>query len=469
MEATSKFTGISWKFLKLLIPTLTLAAVLVLATYAYWKFASAEAALVEKIETIADVHILAVAYPLWTVDNDGITRSIQTLALYPEINCVEVVELSESRIYRWPERCNASNNNEKLLSKGLSFEQQNIGQLDLYYTIEPFLTALKKEILIGAFFFLSLVGVGAVVAYTALRLIVERPVSKLISSIETYEKAGTRKSVNWSSQDELGSVINAYNSMIQQVEDNTNELIAARKQAESARDIKSRFLANMSHELRTPLNAVIGITEMLREEVGDTNADIEPYDRIAGSGRHLLNLIDEILDFSKLEAGKIRLVIEDISIPDLLDEVCATMQPLADKRGCVLIQNYSGEPAALMTDVFRLRQILINLLSNACKFTESGTITLTVYPSPSATNPGVCFSVRDTGIGIARDRMDFLFQEFSQADSSTTREYGGTGLGLAISDKLCKLLGGEINIKSAIGEGSEFSFTLPIEISSTVY
>ena len=198
---------------------------------------------------------------------------------------------------------------------------------------------------------------------------------------------------------------------------------------------------------------------MLREEVGDADADTEPYDRIAGSGRHLLNLIDEILDFSKLEAGQIRLAIEDMSIIELLEDVCATAQPLADKRGNVLVQNYSGEPAMLMTDAFRLRQILINLLSNACKFTESGTITLTVCPS--TTKPGVLFSVRDTGIGIPEDRIDMLFREFSQADTSTTREYGGTGLGLAISDKLCKLLRGEIRVKSTPGEGSEFSFILP--------
>jgi len=454
MTPASKFSGISWKFLKLLIPVITLAAALVLAIYTFWKMTSAEVALVEKIETIADVHSLAVSHPIWTVDIDGITRSIQTLALYPEISCVEAVELPANRDHQWPERCKIFNSNEQLLSKELVLEGQSIGQLNLYYSI-----TLKQEVLIGASFILLLVFVGGVIAYTALQLIVERPVSKLISSIETFEKVGIRKPVDWSSQDELGSVINAYNSMILQVEDNTNQLITAREQAESARDIKSRFLANMSHELRTPLNAVIGITEMLREEVGDVNADTEPYDRIAGSGRHLLNLIDEILDFSKLEAGQIRLAIEDMSILELLEDVCATAQPLADKRGNVLIQNYSGEPAMLMTDAFRLRQILINLLSNACKFTESGTITLTVRPS--TTKPGVLFSVRDTGIGIPEDRMNMLFKEFSQADTSTTREYGGTGLGLAISDKLCKLLQGEITVKSTPGEGSEFSFVLP--------
>jgi len=466
MNPTSKFTGISWKFLKLLIPVITLAAVLVLASYTYWKFKSAEVALTEKIETIADVHSDAVAHPLWTVDTDGITRSIQTLALYPEIDCVEVVELSQNRSYQSPVDCKGSIEVEKIevekmLSKALLSGPQKIGQLDLYYSVDPLLDSLKQEVLVSALFFLLLVCVGGVVAYAAMQLIVQRPVRRLINSIETFENDGVRESVDWSSQDELGSVIKSYNSMIRQVEDNTNELIAAREQAESAAHTKSRFLANMSHELRTPLNAVIGITEMLREEVSET--ETEPYDRIAGSGRHLLNLIDEILDFSKLEAGKIRLAIEDVSILELLEDVCATAQPLADNRSNVLIRKYDGEPTTLMTDAFRLRQIMINLLSNACKFTESGKIIVSVYSSPSPSGPGVCFSVSDTGIGIPKDRMDQLFEEFSQADTSTTREYGGTGLGLAISDKLCKLLGGEITVKSTPGEGSEFSFTLPVE------
>jgi len=462
MKPTGKFIGISWKFLILLIPVITIAAALVLASYTYWKFASAEVALEEKIETIADVHSHAVAHPLWTVDVDGIIRSIQTLALFPEISCVEVLELSENNNYQWPEQCKDSYRVEKLLSKALMFKQQKIGQLNLYYSKNPLLAALQRELMVSALFFLFLVCVGGVVAYAALQLIVERPVRKLIRSIETFEKEGIRKSVDWSSQDELGSVINAYNSMSQQVEDNTNELIVAREQAESAAHTKSRFLANMSHELRTPLNAVIGITEMLREEVDE--ADAEPYDRIAGSGRHLLNLIDEILDFSKLEAGKMQLAIGEMSILDLLDDVCATAQPLADKRGNTLIRNYTGEPATIMTDAFRLRQIIINLLSNACKFTEYGTITLTARPSHSDTYSGVFFSVHDTGIGIPEERIDLLFKEFSQADTSTTREYGGTGLGLAISDRLCKLLGGEINVVSEPGQGSEFSFILPIKV-----
>jgi len=463
VESRGKLTGISWNFLRLLIPVITLAAALVLAIYTYVNFASAEKALVQKMQTIADVHSQAVGYPLWTVDPDSVERSIQTIALYPEISCVEVIEDSIASVYLWPEHCKSQYNDEKLLSKELIFEQQPVGQLNLYYSVQPLTTELRADLLTSALFFFLLVSLGGLVAYAALQYIVKRPIGKLMDSIETFEKVGIRAPVKWSSTDELGRVIHAYNTMTQQVEDNTNELIKAREEAESATHTKGRFLANMSHELRTPLNAVIGISEMLREEVEDDGLDTEPYDRIAGSGRHLLNLIDEILDFSKLEANKIRLVVEEISIPELLEDICSTALPLADNRENILIKEYAGEPATLLTDAFRLRQIMINLLSNACKFTKKGTVTLTVRPVSSEDKSGVLFSVSDTGIGIPEDRIDQLFDEFSQADSSTTREYGGTGLGLAISHRLCILLGGEMKVSSTTGKGSEFSFILSDE------
>jgi signal transduction histidine kinase len=370
------------------------------------------------------------------------------------------------------------------------FENQTVGVLRLIYTSAPFTAALKREIVTGALFFFLLVCVAGVVAFASLQTIVGRPVQRLITSIRKSEKDDRREAVNWSSQDELGSVITAYNNMLQQVEENTNELIAAREQAESAAHTKSRFLANMSHELRTPLNAVIGITEMLREEAEDENKDTEPYDRVAGSGRHLLHLIDDILDFSKIEAGKVELAIEEVDLRDLLEDVIATAQPLAEHGGNSLVLEYKDDPPYLLTDPLRLRQIVLNLLSNACKFTEDGTVRLTVVRTTMAVTPeaaaalfgddavpgdallesagdgsvvvsGVSFTVKDTGIGISKEQSATLFEDFSQADNSTTRRYGGTGLGLAISQRLCNLLGGSIKLESRLGEGATFSFTLP--------
>jgi signal transduction histidine kinase len=462
MSFYSKFHSISWKFLALLIPAVTGAAAIALFIYAYTKQQSSEVSLLEKIDEIAQVHNLSVAYPLWTLDFDGLERSIQTIALHSEIECVEVLELNEARPFYWPEQC-TRHADERIYRTDLAFEDHTIGQLNLYYTTGPFTEALKREILTGALFFFLLVSVAGIVAFAALQTIVGRPVQHLMSSIRKAEKEDSREPLSWSSQDELGSVITAYNNMLQQVDENTNELIAAREQAESAAYTKSRFLANMSHELRTPLNAVIGITEMLREEAEDENKDTEPFDRVARSGRHLLHLIDDILDFSKIEAGKIELAFEEVSLGDLLDEVVATTEPLAKKNGNRLILEYNHSPAQIFTDPLRLRQIVLNLLSNACKFTENGTVSLVVEADTGNGAEGVRFSIADTGIGISKAQSDNLFEDFSQADISTTRRYGGTGLGLAISQRLCKLLGGAIQLQSTVGKGSNFSFTLPVK------
>ena len=209
---------------------------------------------------------------------------------------------------------------------------------------------------------------------------------------------------------------------------------------------------------------------MLREEAEEEQNDTEPYDRVAMSGRHLLMLIDDILDFSKLEAGKVAIAIEEFDLAELLEEVCVTIRPMAHKGGNELQLIYHGSPVYLSSDPFRLRQILINLLSNACKFTQNGQIFLEIAEvardSKAAKdgNAAVRFSVRDTGIGISDEQRERLFSDFSQADDSTTRQYGGTGLGLAISQRLCELLGGEILLESTLGKGSEFSFCLQTEL-----
>ncbi len=462
MNFYSKFQTISWKFLAFLIPAVTIAAAVVLFIYAYTKQRSSEEALVKKIVEIAEVHSQAVAYPLWTLDFDGLERSVRTIALHPEIQCVEVIESHEQLPFQWPEKCIVHDDEGKHSSQ-LAFEDQQVGELSLYYTTAPFTAALRREILSGALFFFLLVSVAGIVAFLALQTIVGRPVQQLMSSIRKAEKEDSREPIVWTSQDELGSVITAYNNMLYQVDENTNELIAAREQAESAAYTKSRFLANMSHELRTPLNAVIGITEMLREEAEDEEKDTEPFDRVARSGRHLLSLIDDILDFSKIEAGKIELAYEEVNLRELLDEVVATADPLAKTGGIALNLIYDNDPAHLYTDPLRLRQIVLNLLSNACKFTEQGSVSLTVESEASEQSNGVRFSVVDTGIGISKEQSENLFQDFSQADNSTTRRYGGTGLGLAISQRLCNLLGGQIELSSTVGKGSSFSFVLPVQ------
>ncbi len=238
-----------------------------------------------------------------------------------------------------------------------------------------------------------------------------------------------------------------------------DRLADARDQAMQATVAKSRFLANMSHELRTPLNAVIGITEMLAEDAEDAGQKsfIEPLGRISRAGKHLLELINEVLDLSKIEAGKLELHDEDVDVEILVRDLASAAQPLAAKNNNQLVIDCPMAIGKILADSMRLRQILLNLLSNACKFTDKGTVTLTV----ARDGDRIKFAVADTGIGMTPDQMARLFQEFTQADSSTTRKYGGTGLGLAITDRLCAMMGGSIGVDSVPRAGTTFTVVLP--------
>jgi len=226
--------------------------------------------------------------------------------------------------------------------------------------------------------------------------------------------------------------------------------LEARDAAEAANRSKSAFLANMSHELRTPLNAIIGYSEMLEEDAqASGNAPFaEDLHKIRSAGKHLLGLINDVLDLSKVEAGKMKLFLETFEVAGVVEDVVATAQPLAEKNGNSLEVHCSPGVGRLREDVTKVRQVLLNLLSNACKFTERGKVFLDVTRENDVTGTWVVFRVRDTGIGMTNEQKGKLFQAFTQADASTQRKYGGTGLGLALSRKFCVMMGGDINAES---------------------
>jgi len=250
---------------------------------------------------------------------------------------------------------------------------------------------------------------------------------------------------------------------ITEIKHHAAQLEVARDEAMAATRAKSQFLTNMSHELRTPLNAIIGITEMLKDEAEETGDEplVEPLDRIRHAGTHLLTLINEILDLAKIEAGKLELHPEEIDLDAFIREVSLTAEPLARKNRNHLKVEVASEIGRMQTDPVRLQQVLLNLLSNACKFTKDGIVTIRASRVVERGGDTITIAVQDTGIGMTTEQCDKLFQEFSQADSTTTRKFGGTGLGLAISRRLCRVMGGDITVQSVVDTGSTFTVSLP--------
>jgi PAS domain S-box-containing protein len=283
-----------------------------------------------------------------------------------------------------------------------------------------------------------------------------------------------------------------YEGTVEDITARKHAEVALRQSKEAAEDAnraKSQFLANMSHELRTPLNAIIGYSEMLQEEAADLACEgiVPDLEKIRGAGKHLLSLINDILDISKIEAGKMELYLETFNVTQVIFEVKQTIQPLIEKNKNTLQIEYSGDLEMMHADLTKLRQSLFNLLSNASKFTENGTITLTVWREevdcdsalqnqhrnsntseldPNLSRPSfILFQVSDTGIGMRPEQLDQVFQAFIQADASTTRKYGGTGLGLAITRHFCQMMGGDITVSSHPGKGSTFTIRLPMQVA----
>jgi signal transduction histidine kinase len=329
------------------------------------------------------------------------------------------------------------------------------------------------------YFLFSLLATGFIFGLITVALLERSVLSRLTQLGAGVDRVGREGDLGYrveiQGQDEVARLAEDINSMLTALEFTQQELQEAKKVAEAANQAKSTFLANMSHELRTPLSAIIGYSELLMEEVENLTSSevLTDLQRIRASGQHLLGLINDILDLSKIEAGKMKLDLSDFDVTDLIEEVVGTVEPLVFKNHNQLKVELPAAVGLMRADFGKLRQCLLNLISNAAKFTEEGAITLTVTLEPGSSpedrsqeqaSDQIFFTVTDTGIGIPQEQLQKLFQPFTQADSSTSRRFGGTGLGLVISRHFCQMMGGDITATSAgvPGQGSIFTIRLPL-------
>ena len=384
------------------------------------------------------------------------------------------------------------------LYRGVFLDHERVGTVYLKSDLTQMYARVARYAYIAlAVLVVSLIAAGAM--STVLQRVISRPILALaetagrVSHENNYRIRAAKQA-----EDEIGTLVDRFNGMLAQIhvrdealnaakeelEDRVaqrtrqleteiverklieKDLIAAKETAEASSTAKSVFLANMSHELRTPLNAIIGYSEMLEEEAEDLGqVDFVPdLRKIHGAGKHLLSLINDVLDLSKVEAGRMEVKKDVFEIGPLLDEALNTATPLARKNGNRLVLDCGLGKTLMEADLVKFRQSLFNLLSNACKFTENGEIRLAVRRVEAGGRNWLDWEVADTGIGIQPEQMHKLFHSFSQVDSSTTRRHGGTGLGLAISQRLCRLMGGDILVESTPGLGSRFTIRLPADL-----
>jgi signal transduction histidine kinase/CheY-like chemotaxis protein len=413
-------------------------------------------------------------------DGPAIAETLGVLEALPEVVGARIVDADGETLGRWPDDGQPFAEGAPgtiSVTAPIVVAPDLVGEVTLQIGTDALFVTVERYVRTV----LIMLSLSFIVAYVATRLLkpaVLKPVTALagaMTAIRATRDYAAR--VDRLADDEFGKLVDAFNAMLAEIERRdrdlsrvAREMAAAKEAAETANDTKTKFIANMSHELRTPLNAVIGYAEIVIEDLEDAGAEEQIRDmrRILDAAKHLLGLINEILDIAKIEAGKIELASAPVAIGALLESAVETVRPAAEKNGDAIALTVDPRIGTALADETRLRQCLLNLLSNAAKFTRDGRIEMRAALTGADAGRRLVVEVSDTGIGMTPDQMGRLFQPFAQADSATTRTYGGTGLGLAITRSLVRRMGGDVAVRSVIGKGSTFTLVVPYLDDDTV-
>ncbi|MBF2016901.1 MAG: HAMP domain-containing protein [Rivularia sp. T60_A2020_040] len=396
----------------------------------------------------------------YTQQLDSIISQVEEQSESSELIAVQqqLLQLTRSQTAMRLEQLNQTLSN--ILQSAQAQEAQRAKNLEFSKGIERTITIASM---------LVSVAIAVVVAWRTSRAIAEPVVVVTQVAEQVALKSNFNLRAPVTTEDEIGLLAKSLNRLIERVSQRTKELEKAKELAEAASKAKSQFLANVSHELRTPLNAIIGLSQLLQEDavdLGVTGDFVVDLETINTAGKHLLELINDILDLSKIEAGKMTLYPETFEVVSLINNLVLTIKPTVEKNGSILEIDCDGELGTMYADQTRVRQVLLNLLSNAAKFTTNGKVMLKIRRQKDliAGVPSeiITFIVKDSGIGMSEPQLKQLFKPFTQGDASTTKKYGGTGLGLAITRHFCQMMGGQIHVQSEWGVGSTFTIELPV-------